>query len=279
MVLTSSGEVLTNNHVIAGATSISVLVPGTSHRYTARVVGYDVRDDVAVLRLVNATNLEVVTAASATPKVGVAVTAIGNAGGTGRLLSAQGTITGVGKTITASDENGASEQLNGLLETNANIQPGDSGGPLVNAAGRVVGMVTAGSSSSNPYAGYSVTDAYAIPIAKAERVAAQIAAGKSSARVHIGGTAFLGIQVQSGYGYGADGAVVAGVVANGPAASAGLAAGDVITAIAGHQVGSPSDVQTIVLAKKPGQKVSVTYVDTAGSMQRTTVTLGSGPAQ
>src|SRR5690349_10315609 len=92
MVLTSAGEVLTNNHVIAGATTITVAVPGTGHRYGARVVGYDVRDDVAVLQLQGASNLKTVSLASSKPAVGQKVKAVGNAGGTGSLSSATGRV-------------------------------------------------------------------------------------------------------------------------------------------------------------------------------------------
>jgi S1-C subfamily serine protease len=278
MVLTSSGEVLTNNHVIDGATSITVVVPGTTHRYTARVVGYDVSDDVAVLKLVNASSLETISVAPTTVKIGDSVTAVGNAGGTGRLVSAKGTVTGLGRTITASDDNGSSEQLSGLIETNANVRAGDSGGPLENASGRVVGMDTAAATAGGgPFASYGATDAYAIPISKALSIAKAIDAGKASATIHIGTTAFLGVQVATD-GY-ESGAVVAGLVSGGPAANAGIVAGDVITSIGGQQVTSPSDVQSIVLTEKPGQKVSVIFTDQTGSTQTATVTLGSGPAQ
>jgi S1-C subfamily serine protease len=277
MVLTSSGEVLTNNHVIEGATSITVVVPGTTHRYTARVVGYDVSDDVAVLKLANASSLRTISVAAKTVKIGDAVTAVGNAGGTGKLISAKGTVTGLGRTITASDDNGSSEQLSGLIETNANVRAGDSGGPLENASGRVVGMDTAASTTGGPFASYGTVDAYAIPISKALSVAKAITSGKASTTIHVGATAFLGVQVASG-GYGS-GAVVAGVVPGGPAADAGLVAGDVITAIDGHGVTSPSDVQSIMLTETPGATVSVTYTDQTGSTQTTTVTLAGGPAQ
>jgi S1-C subfamily serine protease len=275
MVLTSSGEILTNNHVIAGATTITVKVPGTTHSYKATVVGYDVTDDVAVLKLANASSLK--TVSTGTAVVGATVTAIGNAGGTGSLLSAKGSVTGLHKTITVSDDNGGTETLTNMIETNADLQPGDSGGPLVNAAGKVVGMDTAGSTGSGPYAGYtsSQTDGYAIPIAKALAVVTKIEAGKSSTTIHVGGTAFLGVEVAQSY----SGVALAGVVSSGPAAKAGLTAGDVITAIAGKSVSSTTDVQTIVLAHKPGDKVSVTYTDQSGVSQTTTVTLGSGPAQ
>lgn len=278
MVLTSSGEILTNNHVIDGATTITVVVPGTTHRYTARVVGYDVSDDVAVLKLVNASNLKTISVASKSVKIGDTVVAVGNAGGTGRLISAKGTVTGIGRTITASDDNGSSEQLSGLIETNANVQAGDSGGPLENAAGKVVGMDTAASTAGGgPFASYSESDAYAIPIGKALSIVKQIESGTASTTIHIGATAFLGVQVASN-GYDS-GAVVAGVVAGGPAANAGLAAGDTITSIGGQQVASPSDVQSIVLSEKPGQKVSVAYTDETGATRTVTITLGTGPAQ
>jgi S1-C subfamily serine protease len=287
MVLTSSGEVLTNNHVISGATTIKVVVPTTGRSYTARVLGYSRSADVALLQLQGASNLKTVSVSSTKLSIGAAVTALGNAGGTGSISSAAGRVTGLGKSITASDGTGASEQLTGLIETNAGIEPGDSGGPLLNSRGQVVGMDTAASSGFG-FQNVSATDAYAIPIAKALTIAHAIAAGKASATVHIGATAFLGIQVTSvdalGYGYGgasapASGALVAGVVSGGPAASAGLAAGDLITAINGHTVSSPTTISTLVLTKKPGAKITVTYRDQYGTSHTASVTLGSGPPQ
>jgi S1-C subfamily serine protease len=287
MVLTSSGEVLTNNHVISGATTIKVVVPNTTRSYTARVVGYDKTVDVALLQLQGASNLETVSTSSAQLYVGAKVTALGNAGGDGRISSATGTVTGLGKSITASDDSGGSEQLTGLIETNAGVQPGDSGGPLVNSQGQVVGMDTAATSGFG-FQNVSGTDAFAIPIAKALTVAHAISSGKASATVHIGATAFLGIEAESVntpgyYGYGgqgsASGAVIAGVVSGGPAASAGLAAGDVITAINGQTVSSPTAISALVLTQKPGAKITVAYVDQSGASHTASVTLGSGPPQ
>ncbi len=283
MVLTSSGEVLTNNHVISGATSIKVVVPKTSHTYKARVLGYDQTADVALLQLQGASNLKTVTTSSGKLTVGATVTALGNAGGTGSITSATGTVTGLGKSITASDNAGGSEQLTGLIETNAGLQPGDSGGPLVNSRRQVVGVDTAASSGFG-FRDISSADGYAIPIAKALTVAHAISSGKASATVHIGATAFLGIEVQSvgapGFGdASASGALIAGVVPGGPAASAGLATGDVITAINGRTVSSPATVSALVLAKKPGAKITVAYTDRFGAGHTTSVTLGTGPAQ
>jgi S1-C subfamily serine protease len=279
MVLTSSGEVLTNNHVISGATTIKVVVPKTDHSYTARVVGYDRTADVALLRLKGASNLKTVSISSANLSIGSTVTALGNAGGDGKITSAAGTVTGLDKSITASDAGGASEQLTGLIETNAGVEPGDSGGPLVNSQGQVVGMDTAASAHFG-FQSVAATEAYAIPIAKALTVAHAISSGNASATVHIGATAFLGVEVQSVAAHAsASGAVIASVVSGGPAASAGLAAGDVITAIDGHTVSSPSAVPGLVLTKKPGAMITVAYLDQSGTSHAASVTLGSGPAQ
>src|SRR5262245_6723248 len=272
MVLTS-GEVLTNNHVIRGATSIKVVIPGTKHVYTARVVGYDVADDVAVLRAVGASHLKTVsTAASAKLRIGQAVRAVGNANGTGRLLSVRGSITGLHRSIVVSDDAGGSASLAGLIETNANVQPGDSGGPLLNAAGKVIGMDTAASTGFISTA----ADSYAIPIAKALSVTKQIVAGHGSSRVHVGATAFLGIQAQGG---DAGGVVVEGVVTGGPAESAGLEAGDLITSIDGRAVTTPSSLTSYLLTKKPGSTVTIGYTNSLGAGQTASVKLAAGPPQ
>jgi S1-C subfamily serine protease len=284
MVLSSSGEVLTNNHVIKGATIIRIVVPGTGRSYPARVVGYDVSDDVALLQAQSASNLKTISLGdSSTLTVGQAVTALGNAGGTGSLTAATGSITGLGKTISASDAGNDSEQLSGLIETDAGVQPGDSGGPLLNKAGQAIGMDTAASAGS-PFASDTASDAYAIPIDKAVAIAKQIESGEESTTVHVGGTAFLGVQVESadaGYGYGdsGSGAAIAAVVPNGPAASAGLEAGDVITAIDGSTVTSPSAVASIVLTKQPDTTVTVAYTDQYGTNHTANLTLANGPAQ
>lgn len=282
MVLTSTGEVLTNNHVINGATSISVLVPASQHRYAARIVGYDVSADVAVLQLQNASNLKTVSPSTAKTSVGQRVLALGNAGGTSSLVSAAGTVTGLGKTIMASNDEGGSERLTGLIEVNANVQAGDSGGPLLDRSGHVLGMDTAASQGGFGF-GYTANvtpDAYAIPITTALTVAHKIEAGQTSAAVHIGTTAFLGVEVESAPSYsGVSGALIAGTVPGGPAQTAGLTPGDVITSIAGTSVASPSTITKVVLAKKPGATVVISFVDQDGSSGHVSVKLGSGPPQ
>jgi len=209
MVLTSTGEVLTNNHVIDGATSIKATDVGNGRTYTAKVVGYDKTRDVAVLQLQNASGLQTVTLSSAGPQAGQKVVALGNAlgkGGTPSVVS--GRITGLGQSITASDQGAAdAERLTGMIGHNAPIQPGDSGGPLVNTAGEVIGMNTAASDSSGSGLpsqsgqAQTATQAFAIPMTRASSIAGQIEAGTASSTVHIGATAFLGVETSpSGLG-------------------------------------------------------------------------------
>src|SRR6516162_3508475 len=200
IVLTSDGEVLTNNHVIRGATSIKVTDVGNGRTYTAKVVGYDASKDVAVIKLQNAHGLRTASLGdSSTVQRGDSVTALGNAGGKGGTPSvAAGQVVALNQSITASDEGSGvnAEQLTKLIETNANIQPGDSGGALVNSYGQVIGMNTAASSGAQVQSASSqaTVQAYAIPIDNAESIAKQIEAGQGSSTVHIGATAFLGIE-------------------------------------------------------------------------------------
>ena len=324
IVLTSNGTVLTNNHVIRGATSIKVTDVGNGRTYTAKVVGYDATKDVAVIQLHNASGLTTANLGdSSSVQSGDTVTALGNAGGKGGTPSvATGTVTALNQGITASDEgSGAnSEQLTGLIETNADIQPGDSGGALVNSYGQVIGMNTAASSGTQfqSASSQSAVQAYAIPIDNAETIAKQIEAGQGSSTVHIGATAFLGIESDgsssgsgsgnsggfgdgSGFGGFGDGSgfggfgsqgdgsgtngsgtssgvTIAGALSGSPAASAGLTAGDTITSVAGQTVSSSTDIQQILVKYHPGDKVSISWVDQSGQTQTTTVTLASGPA-
>ncbi|MGA0567212.1 S1C family serine protease [Rathayibacter sp. KR2-224] len=295
IVLTSSGEILTNNHVVEGSTSITVTIPSTGASYKASVVGTDAADDIAVLELSGASGLATATLDTGSVNVGDNVTAVGNAGGTGSLVAADGQITGTGKSITTAAEGAvSSETLTGLIETNAGIQAGDSGGPLLDSQGEVVGIDTAASSDQ------SVSDGYAIPVQAALAVVKQIESGQATANVRIGLPAFLGVEVASsdssvggasgypgslngnGYSNGTQtqvqGAQVGAVLNGTPAASAGIVAGSTITAVNGTAVSSSADLTSVLANYKPGDSVAVTWTDASGASHSATVTLTSGPA-
>jgi len=275
MVLTSSGEILTNNHVIRGATDIKVVVPNTGQSYTAQVVGYDVSHDVALLRASAASNLKTISQGdSGSVNPGQSVQAVGNAGGTGRLTFASGTVTNLNRAITVRDQGGSPEHLSGLIETNAAVRPGDSGGPLLNSSGQVIGMDTA-ASVSNDVAQTTTNDGYAIPINNAISIVRQIESGNGSGTVHVGGTAFLG--VESTANYSGSGAVISAVVPGSAAEAAGLTPGDQILSVGGHTISSPDDLSSVVLTQKPGASISAVYLDQAGATQTTNLTLTSGP--
>jgi S1-C subfamily serine protease len=199
MVINSDGLVLTNNHVIEDSTSITATT-ANGHHYQAKVLGYDVTGDIALIQLQGASGLTTVPLGnSSTTKTGDSVVAMGNAEGQNAIVPVTGQVTALNQTITAGDQGGSitSETLHDMIQTNADIVSGDSGGPLANSAGQVIGMDTAGSDS-----GFAVQQqssaGYAIPIDNALAVARQIAAGQASSTVTIGYPPFIGIFIGQG---------------------------------------------------------------------------------
>jgi S1-C subfamily serine protease len=307
-----AGLVLTNNHVIRDATSISARLTSTGKTYPARIVGTDVGADVAVLQLQGASGLAAAPVGnSAALKPGTPVLAIGNqAGQGGSPTTAAGIISSVNRTIQANDgTSGFTEVLHGMLQTSAQIEPGDSGGPLADAAGVVIGVDTA-AGTSGPVVGY------AIPIDGAMTVARQIAAGRPGPGISFGVGGFLGVvmpsttspspraQAQAEHGLAPSverspqscldtesgagvpptlaparaGALVDGVLCGTGAATSGISAGDVITEVAGRQVSSPDALTAIVSACRPGTLVPVTWVSTTGATKTSLVSLDPAPA-
>ena len=308
------GLVLTNNHVIRDATSVTVAIPGTQRSYQARIVGADTSADIAVLRI---TALPGAPSApignSSTVSVGSKVVAIGNrAGAGGPPVLAPGVISATGRTIQAAD--GASrftETLHNMLQTTAKILPGDSGGPLADSAGAVIGVDTA--------AGTGGAEAgYAIPINTAMSAERQIVSGRPSPGIVLGVGGFLGVIVPSttapspraqaaeerslgtapagsasqigclpteaGAGVPVSvapvdsGALVDGVICGTAADAAGIAAGDVIITADGRAVSSPDALTAIVNACRPGSVVEVTWVSPADATRTSRVRLDSAPA-
>ena len=268
MVLTSDGEVVTNHHVVDGATSVKVKVMSTGTTYTAKVVGTDTKDDVAVLQLVGASGLDTVTTDTDGSAVGDAVTAVGDANGASSFSAAAGTVLAKNQTITTQSEGSAQgERLTGLLQISSDVISGDSGGATYDKDGEVVGMSTAASSGSADVVGY------AVPIAKVLRVADDLQSGVTSSRYDYGYPAFLGI------GLGDTSSTVQGVYPSTPAAQAGIEAGDTVTAIDETSVSTSAALRTAVAAHSPGDRISVTWTDTNGTSHTATLTLTLGPVQ
>jgi S1-C subfamily serine protease len=328
----AAGLVLTNNHVINGATSVTVTPVTSGRSYPARILGYDRAHDVALLQVRGAASLRaaglraVRIGRSAQVRMGAQVLALGNEGGQGGSPTvAPGVISGLDRTIVASDQSsGLTETLHGMLQTSADIRPGDSGGPLADAAGRVIGISTAGG-------GGTVYSGYAIPIDQVLPIARQIAAGRPGGQVQIGLPAFLGVLMpdsasaspprqagqdvrqagatgdgpgdrpgdRQGRGAGGgsggctdgdtaaapasvapawSGALVDGVLCGTPAATAGLSAGDVITALGGQPVTSPRALTALVRHYRPGSRAALAWVAPDGRLHTTVVRLIAGPA-
>ena len=282
IVLSADGLVLTNHHVVAGATSVRATDVGNGQTYDATVLGYDTTHDVAVLRLKGASGLTVAPlGSSSTVKVGDDVVAVGNAGGVGGTPSAvPGTVRALDQEITVRDESdGSAQQLTGLIQFDAAIQPGDSGGAVVNDAAKVVGVVTAGSAGSASNDSAASVEGFAVPIDQARSIAQQIIDGRSSSTVHIGVPGFLGVQLVPGSPQGTStaGVQVAGVVPGSPAEGAGIQQGDVITAVDGHAVASAADLHAAVSPHHPGDTVTVAWTDAGGKKHTARLRLGSGP--
>jgi S1-C subfamily serine protease len=277
IVLTSSGLVLTNNHVIRGATTIRITDPSDGLTFPARVLGYSVLKDVALLQLQHPRGLKPARLGnSSSARVGEAVTAVGNAGGTGSLSVVTGRVIGLGRTITVSDDQGSSNRLVGMIETSAPLEPGDSGGPLL-ANGRVIGVDAAASQSS----GFDESgDGFAIPINTGLSIAHQIESGRRSSTVHVGPTAFLGVLLSTDGGSGGPpGAAVQSVVPGSAADRAGIQGGDVITRAGGQTITSAARLHSIILRAVPGKPLRLTWIDSTGNTTTATVRPPAGPPQ
>ena len=294
IVLDRAGEVLTNNHVVEGATSITVQVGGAGQQVAATVVGVDPAADIAVLRLAGAPALTPLAGMSAGGlRLGTPIVVVGN-DGPGPLGAKSGSVVALGQELAATDPvTEAPEDLQGLIEMAVPVEPGDSGGPVLDREGQVVGMTTAGEVIAD---GLVPADAaYAIPIPTALAVAREIEDGIGGPGILIGPAAFLGVQVvtyspavQAGPPpvvsflsderiLAAAGALVVGVVAGSPAAAVGLRCGDVIVALGPHPVTSVPSLEAALGRTRPGTFVALRWVDPAAGIVVATVELAAGP--
>jgi S1-C subfamily serine protease len=271
IVIDPGGVVLTNNHVISGATDISAFAVGNGQTYAADVVGYSRAADVAVLQLRGAGGLPS-AAIGGGVAVGEPIVALGNAGGQGGTPSAVGgKVLALNQTVSATDTlTGADETLGGLIQADAPIRPGDSGGPMVNNSGQVIGMNTAATDSYKMSKGQG----FAIPIGTAMGVAGQIRSGAGSNTVHIGPTGFLGLGVMDN---GGNGARVERVVTTGPAAAAGISPGDVITGVDNVPINGATAMTEVLVPHHPGDTIAVHYRANEGGDRTANVTLADGP--
>lgn len=276
MVLTASGQVLTNYHVVRDSTAIEVTIADTGTTYTATVLGHDASKDVALLQLKDASGLATVTPDDDALGVGEQLTAVGNANGGDRLVAASGSVTALNQQLTAS-EGDSSETLTGMVQTNAQAVPGDSGGPMFDAEGEVSAMTTAGSQAVTRSRGRATqgqvvtTESYGVPIATALQVVDQIRSGQETATVQVGAKPYLGVAV------GSSSLVVSSVVDGSPAADAGLTERSNITSINGTAVTTHDELSAALATLDPGQKVTVTWSDAEGVRHSAKVTLGKSP--
>jgi putative serine protease PepD len=270
VILTANGDILTNNHVVAGSTGQIEVTLADGSQHPATIVGTSPSYDLAVIRLQGASNLTPATLGqSSALQVGQPVVAIGSPQGlTGTVTT--GIISAFNRTVMVQGEDGSAVVYNGL-QTDAPINQGNSGGPLVNLDGQVIGInsaiETAGQSNG------SIGLGFAIPIDQARRVAQEIMNNGTATKP------LLGVQgAQSGNSD--DGARIAVVQPNSPAASAGLVAGDVVTKVGDARVENFSDLIARIGSYAPGQQVTLTVTDSGGGNERTVnVTLGSQPDQ
>ncbi len=286
MIITSSGEVVTNNHVIelysegGGTGTITVTEYGQTKALPSTLIGYDQTKDVALLKINNGSNLPTVTFGdSSKAVVGDSVVAIGNALGlaAGTPTVTQGIVSALGRTVTAGGIGTQTETLQNMIQTDAAINSGNSGGPLIDTAGQVIAMNTAVAGTSSDGTS-SQNIGFAIPVAQIESLLPQLQKGGQSGN----GGGYLGVDIttltpalRQQYGFTpTSGAVVLSVVTGSPAAKAGLVQGDVIVDIDGTAITSSEDLQKAVQKGKPGQSVTITYY-VGDSKRTTTATLGN----
>ncbi|HXC78148.1 MAG TPA: trypsin-like peptidase domain-containing protein [Candidatus Acidoferrum sp.] len=273
-ILTSDGEVLTNNHVVDGSTSITVVIAGRSGNFHAHVIGVAPASDVALIQIEGVTGLPTITlGSSSSVNVGDSVVAIGNAGGVGGAPSVTtGNVTALDQSITASEGGNNSEQLSGMIQSNAPIQPGDSGGAIVNSSGQVVGMITAGDVQG--FRSQTSTTNYSIPSDTAISLVNRIRSGAAASDIVYGQVGFMGVSVRD---INAGGAQVVTVQPGSPADSAGISPGAIISKVGGTAITSSATLGTAIRSHKAGDRVSVTWTDSNGTHTTTMTLAGVNP--
>ncbi len=292
MIITPDGEVLTNNHVVAGASAVTVTLFGQTKALSAHVLGTDATDDLALIQVDHVSGLPTVTLGdSSQTRVGDSVLAIGNALAlAGGPTVTEGIVSAENRSLSAQNDTGQTENLAGLLQTDAAINPGNSGGPLVNAQAQVIGMNTAVASSST---GNAPTEniGFAITVDSVKPRLAQLRQGGSGgtgsptpAVVPSSNSAYIGVTVgpvtpavqQQDNLTPSSGALVLSIQPGSPAASAGLQVDDVIVSLDSTTIQSPSDLTAAIHPHKPGDRVTLSIYRGSNQMS-VPVTLEARP--
>jgi serine protease Do len=277
-IVSSDGLIITNNHVIDGATNLSVFTSDGKEYKDAQVVAKDTQNDLAFVQIKASSLKPVELADSSAVKVGTGVIAIGNALGQYQNTVTEGIISGVGRPVTAGDQGSSNvEQLQNLFQTDAAINPGNSGGPLVDLTGKVIGINTA-------VAGNAQGIGFAIPINQVKSELDTVRKQGKIVKPYLG-VRYIPVtkEFASRNNLSVDyGAYVSGdnadpaVVPDSPAAKAGIKDGDIITKIDGQKLDETHPLGAVVGGKKIGDQVKITFVRD-GKEQTAQTTLTEAP--
>lgn len=263
IIATSDGYIVTNKHVINGANKVTVILDDGTTYEDVEVVATDPLNDIAFLKIKDVSDLpKAKLGDSKTISVGQQVIAIGNALGEYQNTVTSGIISGTGRSVTASDGTGANaEKLTDMIQTDAAINSGNSGGPLVNAAGEVIGVNTATSTSAENMG-------FAIPISSAKGMLSQLIETGKAERTYLGIYSVeitpelakaYNLPVNSG-AYLYSSSSYSAIVKDSPAAKAGLKDKDIVTKINGVEVGAAGSLASLIGEYKPGDTVQLTVV-------------------
>jgi putative serine protease PepD len=264
-LLDAKGHVVTNDHVVEAGRTYTVRFGEDGKALPAKLIGSDASTDLAVLEVdptkVSGETKPLQLADSSALRPGDEAIAIGSPFGLSGTVT-----TGIISALDREIESPNGFPISGVLQTDAAINPGNSGGPLLNASGQVIGVNSQIASSSRQSSGVG----FAVPVDTVKEVVPKLLGGGEIKYAYMG--------VSTTTSPNNDGAVVAAITADGPAAGSGLRQGDKITAVAGKKISEPGDLSTAVLEHKPGEKVSLTVVR-SGDQRTIEVQLGTRPDQ
>ena len=262
IIVSENGYILTNKHVVEGSSDISVVTNDGNSYDNVEIITTDPLSDIAILKISNAKGLKAAELGdSKALNIGQQVIAIGNALGEYDGTVTSGIISGIGRTVNASSDDGATkETLTDMIQTDAAINSGNSGGPLVNAQSQVVGVNTAVASEAQGIG-------FAIPISSVKGILKSIAEGKTPNRAYLGAN-YISVnpQVQKAYNLNVSkGALIKNrngkaIISGSPAQKAGLKDGDIITKIDDIEISKNISLGSLIGEKSAGDKVKITYL-------------------